>query len=89
MVETILPGQYPSRPVRHIHFKVWRPDGTEALTSQLYFDGPDYNPDAHPGPLVPLGPGAHAAHDHRNTRPPPPATSGSRVSEASSTSATC
>lgn len=35
-LETILPGLYSSRPIEHIHVKV-RPEGGEALTSQLYF----------------------------------------------------
>jgi len=54
VVETILPGKYSTRPVRHIHFKLRRPDGSEALTSQIYFPDEDYNPDAHPGPAVEL-----------------------------------
>ena len=35
-LETVLPGIYGSRPIRHIHVKV-RPDGGEEVTSQLYF----------------------------------------------------
>ena len=35
-LETVLPGIYESRPIRHIHVKV-RPDGGEEVTSQLYF----------------------------------------------------
>jgi protocatechuate 3,4-dioxygenase beta subunit len=35
-LETILPGLYSSRPIRHIHVKVQAPNG-EMLTSQLYF----------------------------------------------------
>lgn len=35
-LETILPGLYSSRPIRHIHVKVQAPNG-EVLTSQLYF----------------------------------------------------
>jgi protocatechuate 3,4-dioxygenase beta subunit len=35
-LETILPGQYASRPIEHIHVKV-RPRGGEEITSQLYF----------------------------------------------------
>ena len=53
-VESILPGKYSTRPVRHIHFKLWRPDGSEALTSQIYFPDADYNPDVHRGPAVEL-----------------------------------
>lgn len=37
-LETIIPGQYPGRPA-HIHLKIFRPDGREALTSQLYIPG--------------------------------------------------
>ena len=35
-LETIMPGIYPSRPIRHIHVKVQAPNG-EILTTQLYF----------------------------------------------------
>jgi len=35
-LETILPGIYASRPIRHIHVKV-RPEGGAEVTSQLYF----------------------------------------------------
>ena len=35
-LETILPGLYESRPIRHIHVKVESPDG-QLLTTQLYF----------------------------------------------------
>jgi protocatechuate 3,4-dioxygenase beta subunit len=35
-LETILPGQYASRPIVHIHVKVGLP-GRDAVTSQLYF----------------------------------------------------
>lgn len=35
-LETVLPGLYESRPIRHIHVKV-RPEGGEEVTSQLYF----------------------------------------------------
>jgi protocatechuate 3,4-dioxygenase beta subunit len=35
-LETVLPGLYSSRPIRHIHVKVQAPDGP-ILTSQLYF----------------------------------------------------
>jgi protocatechuate 3,4-dioxygenase beta subunit len=54
VVETILPGRYSTRPVRHIHFKVWSADGVVALTSQIYFPSNDYEPDRHTGPLVSL-----------------------------------
>ena len=37
-LETILPAEYPGR-TPHIHVKVFLPDGTEALTSQIYFPG--------------------------------------------------
>lgn len=39
--DTILPGNYDTRP-RHIHYKVSHPDGA-ALTTQLYFEGEQYN----------------------------------------------
>jgi protocatechuate 3,4-dioxygenase beta subunit len=35
-LETILPGLYSSRPIKHIHVKV-QPEGGEVVTSQLYF----------------------------------------------------
>ncbi len=35
-LETVMPGLYSSRPIRHIHVKV-QPPGGQALTSQLYF----------------------------------------------------
>ena len=39
--KTILPGEYGPNNVnnrrRHIHFKVFRPNGSEALTTQMYF----------------------------------------------------
>jgi len=35
-LETIVPGQYASRPIVHIHVKVQLP-GKDAITSQLYF----------------------------------------------------
>jgi len=54
-IETILPGRYETRPVRHIHFKVWSAEGEEVLTSQIYFEGDEsHNPAAHPGPVVGL-----------------------------------
>lgn len=55
-LKTVLPGRYDVRPVRHIHFKIWdRLDGEELVTSQLYFSGdPEYNAEAHTGPLVEL-----------------------------------
>ncbi len=51
-VETIMPGSYPDRPVRHVHLKVLRPDGTSVITTQIYFEG-DPNLDCdHVGPRV-------------------------------------
>jgi len=38
IVETVVPGEYSSRPIAHIHVKVQLPD-REAITSQLYFPG--------------------------------------------------
>ena len=35
-LETILPGEYPQRPIAHIHVKVQAPNG-EVVTTQLYF----------------------------------------------------
>lgn len=35
-LETVLPGIYDSRPIRHIHVKV-KPEGGEEVTTQLYF----------------------------------------------------
>lgn len=35
-LETVMPGLYSSRPIRHIHVKV-QPPGGQILTSQLYF----------------------------------------------------
>jgi protocatechuate 3,4-dioxygenase beta subunit len=35
-LETVMPGLYSSRPIRHIHVKVQAPNG-QVLTSQLYF----------------------------------------------------
>lgn len=35
-LETVMPGLYSSRPIRHIHVKVQPPNG-QILTSQLYF----------------------------------------------------
>ncbi|WKZ34343.1 MAG: hypothetical protein QY332_12045 [Anaerolineales bacterium] len=35
-LETVLPGLYSSRPIRHIHVKVQAPNG-QVLTTQLYF----------------------------------------------------
>jgi catechol 1,2-dioxygenase len=55
VVETILPGRYSTRPVRHIHFKVWSADRVELLTSQIYFEGDEsLNPEVHTGPVVGL-----------------------------------
>lgn len=62
VVETILPGRYDTRPVRHIHFKVWDAAGAEQLTSQIYFkDDQRYSPDAYPGPAVDLDDGMEGA----------------------------
>jgi protocatechuate 3,4-dioxygenase beta subunit len=36
--KTFRPGIYASRPITHIHFKVWHKNGRELLTSQFYFD---------------------------------------------------
>ncbi|MEZ4371108.1 MAG: hypothetical protein R3B07_09795 [Polyangiaceae bacterium] len=41
LFDTILPGNYDTRP-RHIHYKVSHPDGT-SLTTQLYFEGEQFN----------------------------------------------
>ncbi len=38
-IETILPGRYPARPVRHVHLKLRAPAGDELLTTQIYFEG--------------------------------------------------
>lgn len=35
-VETIMPGQYPSRPVQHVHYLITAP-GCKPLITQLYF----------------------------------------------------
>ena len=35
-LETILPGEYPQRPIEHIHVKIQAPNG-EVFTTQLYF----------------------------------------------------
>jgi len=37
-LETIIPGEYPGR-TAHIHVKLFAPDGTELLTTQLYIPG--------------------------------------------------
>ena len=37
-LDTVLPGLYDSRPIKHIHVKVTSPSG-EVLTTQLYFPG--------------------------------------------------
>lgn len=39
--DTVLPGNYDTRP-RHIHYKVSHADG-QALTTQLYFEGQEFN----------------------------------------------
>lgn len=55
VIRTILPGRYDTRPVRHIHFKVWSAGGAELLTSQIYFAGDEsHNPASHTGPVVGL-----------------------------------
>ena len=55
LLQTVLPGSYPDRPVRHIHFKIWDASGTERITSQLYFAGDErHNPAVHTGPVVTL-----------------------------------
>ena len=55
VVETVLPGRYATRPVRHIHFKVWSAAGAELLTSQIYFQGDaSLDPAVHTGPVVGL-----------------------------------
>lgn len=55
VLETVLPGSYPDRPVRHVHFKVWDSAGIERITSQLYFSGDAaYDPARHRGPLLEL-----------------------------------
>jgi protocatechuate 3,4-dioxygenase beta subunit len=44
-LETIQPGEYPGR-TAHIHVKVFAPDGTELLTTQIYIPGvSDQSPD--------------------------------------------
>ncbi|OEU05863.1 aromatic compound dioxygenase [Fragilariopsis cylindrus CCMP1102] len=37
LLKTQRPGLYPSRPITHIHFKIWQ-NGQELLTSQFYFN---------------------------------------------------
>ncbi|MCL4275689.1 MAG: hypothetical protein KJZ77_17590 [Anaerolineales bacterium] len=49
-LETVVPGAYSSRPIRHIHVKVQAPNGP-VLTSQLYF--PDQPVDGLTVPLTP------------------------------------
>ena len=69
-IETILPGRHDSRPVRHIHFKVWSAEGDEVLTSQIYFEGDEsHNPAAHPGPLVGLDADGRASRPRGAARP--------------------
>lgn len=55
-IETIVPGLYTGRPP-HIHVKVFSPDGSELLTTQLYFPGSEDSADVQgaPGLLVSLG----------------------------------
>ena len=50
--ETIMPGRYPGRPVRHIHLKIRRPDGKEVLTTQIYFKGDKLLSSSNKGPRV-------------------------------------
>ena len=54
-IETVLPGRYPDRPVRHIHVKVRAPGGEERLTTQIYFE--EGLSDAFPGPRASLSGG--------------------------------
>lgn len=49
-LETVIPGLYASRPIRHIHVKVQPPNG-RILTSQLYF--PDQPIENLTVPLIP------------------------------------
>lgn len=49
-LETVIPGLYSSRPIRHIHVKVQSPNGP-VLTSQLYF--PDQPVDGLTVQLIP------------------------------------
>jgi protocatechuate 3,4-dioxygenase beta subunit len=37
-IETVVPGEYPGR-TPHIHVKVFEPDGSERLTTQIYLAG--------------------------------------------------
>jgi protocatechuate 3,4-dioxygenase beta subunit len=55
-IETIVPGLYTGRPP-HIHVKVFAPDGSELLTTQLYFPGSEGSADVQGSPdlLVTLG----------------------------------
>lgn len=53
-IETILPGRYPDRPVRHIHLKLRDPSGEELLTTQIYFEGDPELADVHTGPRARL-----------------------------------
>jgi len=41
-LETVLPGLYPERPIRHIHVKAQAPNGP-ILTTQMYFEGESGN----------------------------------------------
>lgn len=51
-LRTVMPGRYDTRPVRHLHFKVWVGE-TERVTSQLYFRGDEeHDPARHVGPLL-------------------------------------
>jgi protocatechuate 3,4-dioxygenase beta subunit len=48
-IQTIEPGLYTGRPP-HIHVKVFDPDGTELLTTQLYFPGSENSADVNAAP---------------------------------------
>ncbi|MEM9458650.1 MAG: intradiol ring-cleavage dioxygenase [Myxococcota bacterium] len=50
--ETIMPGSYPDRPVRHIHVKILRPNGSPVITTQIYFTGDPNLSCEHVGPRV-------------------------------------
>ncbi len=54
VIDTVMPGSYPDRPVRHIHLKIRHPDGRELLTTQIYFEGDPELDDRHSGPRVAL-----------------------------------
>jgi protocatechuate 3,4-dioxygenase beta subunit len=48
-IETIEPGPYTGRPP-HIHVKVFNPQGTELLTTQMYFPGSENSADVDAAP---------------------------------------